>query len=281
MKYHEVLPVIDTFEVWRSAARWYAQAGVPWEDITWHYKTRAQDLFGGGSAVPPSEHRRITVSKPFLSLAQSAIQHSDPERFALLYKVLLRLQSDPHLTAERTDRDIKRLRDMEKAVRRDAHKMHAFVRFKEVPSTGRRKFAAWFEPDHHITQANASFFAKRFGDMDWEIATPDLMIRFIDGRISLHEDIPPSETPVDATEDLWRTYYANIFNPARLKVSAMCSEMPKKYWHNLPEADLIPELIQSAERKTKEMRDRQASQPNPLAKKLAARGHVNAKPRDT
>ena len=38
----------------------------------------------------------------------------------------------------------------------------------------------------------------------------------------------------------WRTYYQNIFNPARLKVKAMQAEMPKKYWRNLPEASLIP-----------------------------------------
>ncbi|MGO7668145.1 DUF4130 domain-containing protein, partial [Rhizobium ruizarguesonis] len=30
-------------------------------------------------------------------------------------------------------------------------------------------------------------------------------------------------------DDLWRTYYASIFNPARLKLKAMQAEMPKKY----------------------------------------------------
>jgi DNA polymerase len=51
----------------------------------------------------------------------------------------------------------------------------------------------------------------------------------------------------DPVEDLWRSYYASIFNPARLKVSAMLSEMPKKYWKNLPEAELIPQLIAGAQ----------------------------------
>src|SRR5690606_18106220 len=50
----------------------------------------------------------------------------------------------------------------------------------------------------------------------------------------------------DALEDLWRVYYANIFNPARLKVDAMVKEMPVRYWKNMPEAALIPALVQEA-----------------------------------
>ena len=52
--------------------------------------------------------------------------------------------------------------------------------------------------------------------------------------------------PRDAMEEVWRTYFASIFNPARLKVSMMKSEMPVKYWRNLPEAELIPSLVRGA-----------------------------------
>ena len=38
---------------------------------------------------------------------------------------------------------------------------------------------------------------------------------------------------------MWKTYYASIFNPARVKVKAMTKEMPKKYWRNMPETALI------------------------------------------
>ncbi|HTO05084.1 MAG TPA: UdgX family uracil-DNA binding protein, partial [Opitutus sp.] len=54
----------------------------------------------------------------------------------------------------------------------------------------------------------------------------------------------------DGMEDLWRTYYASIFNPARLKIGAMTAEMPQHYWKNLPEAQLIPSLIAGAEART-------------------------------
>jgi DNA polymerase len=50
----------------------------------------------------------------------------------------------------------------------------------------------------------------------------------------------------DALDAWWRTYYGATFNPARANPDAMRAEMPKKYWHNLPEADLIPGLLADA-----------------------------------
>ncbi|MEO1160239.1 MAG: UdgX family uracil-DNA binding protein, partial [Pseudomonadota bacterium] len=59
--------------------------------------------------------------------------------------------------------------------------------------------------------------------------------------------------PEDASEELWITYFRNIFNPARLKVQAMQSEMPMKYWKNLPEAAAIPDLIATAPARARAM----------------------------
>ncbi len=97
--------------------------------------------------------------------------------------------------------------------------------------------------------------------MDWIIATPKGTASW-DGE-SLIFDTRPGDNPGhgDPTDDLWRTYYANIFNPARLKLKAMQAEMPKKYWRHLPEADLIPELIANAEANVRAMAERAASDP--------------------
>jgi len=54
-------------------------------------------------------------------------------------------------------------------------------------------------------------------------------------------------------EQLWRTYYSNIFNPARIKIHAMQAEMPKKYWRNLPETSVIPALLEEAPLRVEEM----------------------------
>ena len=46
---------------------------------------------------------------------------------------------------------------------------------------------------------------------------------------------------------MWKTYYASIFNPARVKIGAMLKEMPKKYWKNMPETALVGELVKGAQ----------------------------------
>ena len=79
----------------------------------------------------------------------------------------------------------------------------------------------------------------------------DWLLRFYGFKVDeIASDAAPDE---DALDDLWRTYYRSIFNPARLKVRAMQSEMPKKYWKNLPEAELIAELIAGSAGRVDEM----------------------------
>lgn len=247
---HEVrLPVIGTVAAWRREARRLASQSVPAEEILWTVGDGLGDLFanGGDDQRSAKQGGEIRVPKVALKTIQSSLCHSDPERFARGYDTVLRLSRGQVRWADRTDAGIRRVLAQAKAVGRDIHKMHAFVRFRELPSDGaRRAFSAWFEPEHMIVEQATPFFAKRFGDMDWIIATPAVTARFIAGTLTFAETTDDERPPQDDTEALWRTYYASIFNPARLMVKAMTSEMPKKYWKNLPEADLIPELIRTA-----------------------------------
>ena len=246
------LPPIDTFTYWRNAARALVLADVAPDHVTWLGPGVDEGLFGAAEAsLPASRASTISVPLAFLPLAEAAICHQSPERFHLLYRILWRLQDNRHLLDNLTDADVAKTRAMEKAVRRDAHKMKAFVRFRLMGITpeGREIFAAWFEPDHFIVERTAPFFARRFSTFDWIIATPDLTAFFAQGKLGFAQGGPKPDLPEDASDDLWRTYYINTFNPARLKVKAMMSEMPKKYWHNLPEAALIPTLISEAEKR--------------------------------
>lgn len=251
------LPAPDDFAFWRERARGLVQCDVPPDRVSWIEPGATGDLFaaeGPGRAErrmpnPPADARPVRASQRFLTIARSAALHSDPARFGLLYQVLWRLQANPRLMEDKADPQVRRLEEFAKSVRRDAHKMHAFVRFREVQEEdGTPHFVAWFEPDHHIVRAEAAFFMRRFANMRWSILTPRGSVHW-DGT-TMHEGPParredaPGDDPV---EGLWRSYYASIFNPARLKVSAMLSEMPKKYWKNLPEAELIPQLIAGAQ----------------------------------
>ncbi|WP_164845659.1 TIGR03915 family putative DNA repair protein, partial [Salipiger sp. D13] len=267
-----VLPEIGTWEGWRDEARALLGAGVPPEEVLWQRGgTGAGDLFA--EALPPVSGGAATVPRRFVDLARLAVCHSDPERFARLYALLWALRDDRRLLEDRGDARVDRLTRMAKEVSRDRHKMTAFVRFREIgaPGAERRAFAAWFEPSHHIVELTAPFFVKRFGDMDWAIFTPDLSAHFEAGRLRIRAGAARPELPADAAEDLWRTYFRNIFNPARLKTSAMQSEMPKKYWKNMPEASLIPELIAGAQARAREMAEAAPTLPPPRAARIADR----------
>ncbi len=248
------LPRIGTAAVWRAEARAQLAARVRPEAVSWSLGEAAPDLFAAPAAPLPEASAALTVPRAFVQLADWAVWHSDPERFARLYALLWRLGSERGLMSDRGDAALARLERMAKEVRRDRHKMTAFVRFREIDAEGpRRRFAAWFEPSHFILEPTAPFFAKRFGDMDWSIFTPTLAAHFEAGTLRFADPPPRPEIAADATEDLWRTYFRSIFNPARLKPKAMQAEMPKKYWRNLPEAALIPGMIAAAQARAREM----------------------------
>ncbi|WP_092660408.1 UdgX family uracil-DNA binding protein [Rhizobium sp. NFR12] len=253
---------------WRDAARAYLAAGIAPDRVEWRTMDDTDGLFGlDGNQLPEPVDKPVTQGVPpaFLKLAASVICHSDPTRFSLLYRMLFRMAHGRNFLGMATDPDVVAANRMSKSIGRDYHKMTAFVRFKEIPLpegvAGRRRFVSWFEPDHFIIDRVAPFFQRRFNDMDWLIVTPRGSASW-DGE-TLRTSDEPAEKPDlrDDTDDLWRTYYANIFNPARLKVKMMMSEMPKKYWKNLPEAELIPGMIASAEASVIEMGRKAASEP--------------------
>ena len=224
----------------------------------------------------PSEGGTLAVPAAFVTLCDSVILHRDPRRFGLLYRLLWRLQTEPALRHDPLDPDRIDADRMAQAVRRDMHKMKAFVRFRpitalhealatpmDVPDDAPAdnlvtstdsldvppiRHVAWFEPEHHVVEAVAPFFARRFAQMRWSILTPERSVRWDGSALEFgpgarREDAPPA----DAGERLWLTYYESIFNPARLKLAMMQREMPRRYWHNLPEAALIAPLAAAAE----------------------------------
>jgi uracil-DNA glycosylase family protein len=274
---------------------------------------------GPAPSVAPGHPTAPTLSLPaaLVRVIDQAALHADRDRHALLYRLAWRLLHEPMLRHDPLDPDRLRAEQMARAVRREMHKMTAFVRFRPIAETmaeqvveqvveqnleqdveqnveqgvgvaeqgvehvaepaaddpiaepiaspadagqgdsdpevtrlSRVRHVAWFEPEHHVVEATAPFFARRFARMDWAILTPDRCVRW-DGR-ELHfgpgarRDQAPA---ADDAERLWLIYYESIFNPARLKLAMMRKEMPRRYWKNLPEAVLIaPLAARAAER---------------------------------
>jgi DNA polymerase len=238
----------DDFDGWRDAARRLIASGVPAAEVLWQVGDAASDLFGREAEPLPVSSSGFAVPRAFIDLARKVILHRDPERFSLLYMSLARLRVEPKLMEDAADPLVRRLERLAKEVHRDIHKMRAFLRFREVEDSDGARFVAWFEPDHHIVRANARFFVDRFASMRWSILTPEMSIHWdgaalIEGPGATKGDAPSG----DPIEDVWKTYYGSIFNPARMKVAAMLKEMPRKYWKNMPETALVPGLIASAQ----------------------------------
>jgi probable DNA metabolism protein len=250
----------DDFDGWRAAARALASHGVPAEQVTWRVADEAAgDLFG--AAPPPASGAPFLVPRAFIELAETAICHSDPERFALLYALLLRVRVHPRALEDEADPLVRRVETMAKAVRRDIHKMHAFLRFREVEDAEGPRFIAWFEPEHHIVRAASGFFVRRFATMRWSILTPALSVHWDGERLAEGPGGSAADAPDgDPVEEVWKTYYTSIFNPARLKVGAMLKEMPKKYWKNMPETALVSGLVAGAQAREARMVERSETQ---------------------
>ncbi len=261
-----------TFEAWREQARVLLAAGTHPDEVFWSEQGAEAGLFAASEAVALACVPVPRVSTAFLDIARTVAAHTAPQRWAALYRLLWRLThgGERHLLSIPTDRDVRAVQEWCKAVRRGIHKMRAFVRFRLVgtdAATGREQFVAWFEPEHRIVRLGAPFFQKRFAGMDWSILTPHECVHWDGAALHFTPGVPRSAAPdEDSLDELWRTYFRSIFNPARLKVKAMQAEMPKKYWKNLPEAELIPELIASSGKRVVRMLESEERPATPAPK---------------
>ena len=165
--------------------------------------------------------------------------------------------------------------------------MRAFVRFTPVWPEGEGEgvggggtgegssepcHIAWFEPQHHIVEANAAFFMRRFAQMRWAILSPDCCVQWDGQSLQVRAGARREEAPPpDAGAALWLTYYQHIFNPARLKLAQMRKEMPQRYWHALPEAALIAPLVAAASARSEAMVAAEPSAPRRIKPMRAIR----------
>ena len=267
------------FDGWRVAARRFRLAGVEPAAARFVVAGAAQagSLFDTSLTVHPGEGRgarreeAFTVPKAFVDVAREVILHRSADRFDLLYRMLWRLRDEPDLMKVTSDADVADALERAKNVSRASHKMKAFVRFRLIQApalagvSGETEdvYVAWFEPAHRVLEKTAPFFVRRFASMRWSILTPESSAFWDGDTVSFGPGARAEDAPQDdEIEEFWKTYYASTFNPARLKTKTMQGEMPKRYWKNLPEAALIPELIAASRDRTESMVERAPTLPN-------------------
>jgi DNA polymerase len=203
----------------------------------------------------------MRLPKSFVEAARQVFLNVDPLRLPLLHRMADRIADDPRAWADPLHLDRLLFDRLLREVRHEIHKMHAFVRFRQIaaPAVGGEgeaeiRHVAWFEPTHHILEAVAPFFARRFATMRWAILTPRVCVAWNGRALEFGPGASRAQAPgADAGEALWLAYYRSIFNPARVKVAMMKREMPLRFWKNLPEAATIGHLLSEAPQRQQRM----------------------------
>lgn len=238
------------FESFRQAARSLIGAHVPPREVRWADAWQSQqDLLASASA--DAEGVDTTLSSRPLRLPRAYVEHASlavlvrrSDRFDVPYRVLYRLtHGEPQLMQDVLDDDVRELMRRSQAVRKDEHRMHAFVRFRRSHIDGAEQYVAWYEPEHFIVPLASPFFARRFSGQAWAILTPDACA-FWDGH-ALRYGPGAQRTAApdhDDLESLFRTYYAATYNPARDNPPLFQKHVPRAFQRGLPELQQLHQL---------------------------------------
>jgi DNA polymerase len=201
----------------REEARSLLAHQVPPDEVHWMAEaqnceqfTEANPAANRGAAVPKAASAIVPAS--FQRLCDVVVMHHDPERFALLYRLLWRLVHEPGLRNNPVDADMLHAHQMGQAVRRDVHKMKAFVRFETVRDGAPQPLQlAWYEPAHHIVEAVAPWFAKRMPQERWVIFTPERSVECDGRKLHFAPGLPRAQAPPPGMDDQWLAAYRRVF----------------------------------------------------------------------
>ena len=201
----------------RSEARQLLAHQVPPGEVDWQPSAGSDS--GDPASLAASRPRNVAraataiVPASFLRLCEFVVLHRDPERFALLYRLLWRLVHEPGLRNDPVDADMLHAQHMAHAVRRDIHKMKANLKLRTLlRPDGRELHLGCHEPSHHVVEAVAPWLAKKLEARTWAVFTSDRSVRSADGRLLLGPGVPAARLPQPgATDATWLELYRDIF----------------------------------------------------------------------
>lgn len=202
----------------RAEARQLLAHQVPPDEVQWQLDT-PPDPFMDAQSPQASRPRNVAraataiVPASFTRLCEFVVLHRDPERFALLYRLLWRLVHEPGLRNDPVDADMLQAQHMAHAVRRDIHKMKANLRMHvlALPEGGELQVGC-YEPAHHVVEAVAPWFARRIPAARWAILTPERSVRCESGRLLFGPGVPADALPgPEDTDAQWLAGYERVF----------------------------------------------------------------------
>jgi len=209
----------------REEARALLAHQVPPDAVQWQ-TAHAQnaDFYTDASSIArrsATHAASAIVPASFLRLCEVVVLHHDPDRFALLYRLLWRLVHEPGLRNDPSDPDMLHAHQMAQAVRRDIHKMKGFVKFREIDFGAAQTLQiAFYEPTHHILEAAAPWFSKRMLEERWVIFTPDISVESDGHKMHFAPGLPRAQAPaLEQPDSAWLMAYRHIFGEHAIAVN--------------------------------------------------------------
>ena len=154
----------DRFETWREQARTLLGHGIDPAEVTWS-QGPIHDLLATPEGLPEGPGPfKARVPAELLAQLQLAGRYRGEQRWSLLYEVLWRVAHGDRTAMLAGDRLGSELQRRIKQVTREAHHLHAFVRFVPLPPALAERLqldlVAWHEPAHDILDSASGHFAE-------------------------------------------------------------------------------------------------------------------------
>jgi uracil-DNA glycosylase len=192
---------------WRAATRAHVLAGTPPEALRWSVDPAA-------FAPPPQVAGGFGLPRALVALAAQALQARDPERFALLYRLVWRAHAGVPVLEDLGDPDVRRARALARAVRAEAHRMRSLLRY--LPAPGGDRFLGWYAPAQYVLEANAPVLARWYPDVAVSLLTPDGSAHWDAGlEVRFGPAVDPAAVPDDAAlRAYWAEFGADLLGAA-------------------------------------------------------------------
>lgn len=233
------------FDGWRQAARELVRRQIAPPTVAWLARGAEQLSLLPEMPDPnrgteqPAAKIVPTVPRSFMPLAKTASLHSDPTRWALLYRLLWRVtHGEPDLLRTGEDSDVRRVEALAAAVRRDIQRMQHGVQLVRMSEGGNETHLGWYRPDHRILTEVAPSFVRKLPSVPWALLTPLGVAYWDTNRVRFGPGIAGSKPAGKLqTQALWTAYRAAVFEPTSVLVTADCG------LKQASPSSLVPEVV--------------------------------------
>jgi probable DNA metabolism protein len=153
--------------------------------------------------------------------------------------------SDQNIEEDYGNKYVMRLSEIIKMVRREKHRMEAFVRFQKLKD---ETFYSAVEPDFNVLPLLIRHFKSRYADQKWIIYdikrgygiyydlhdTQYISLNFADVKNAGNVITAFSEDE-SIYQHLWKNYFTSVNIVARKNTKLHLRHIPKRYWRHLTE----------------------------------------------